>query len=159
MKKNEEILLFCVNIDCIEDMIKKLIDLYRVELYNYNNIAKRYGIYLKPVHIAVKRYRNGTKVYHYYGRYWYKIMYSEGRLVWTYIGKEKPLNELPDPPLNPFMVVKVLRSEDREKACVYVDNRYSLQSICRYFVSALESSATCSDLDKRIVLSNSVAEC
>lgn len=81
-------------------------------IYEYNNIVKNYGYYLKPVHIVVKKSGNETVKYYYYGRYWYRIEYVKGkkkRLKWIYVGKEKPDKKLPDPPNNPFegTVIKI----------------------------------------------------
>lgn len=72
--------------------------------YEYNSRIKQTGFYLKPVHIATRRLSDGTVVkYYYYGRYWYRIERDLlGRLKWVYIGKEKPLLTLPDPPRNPL---------------------------------------------------------
>lgn len=154
MEENAEgILLFCVSNRCVDDLLKNVADLYRVELYSYNNIAKRYGLYLKPVHIAVKRCRQGTKVYHYYGRYWYRIEYRGGKLVWRYVGKEKPLNDMPDPPLNPFIIIKILKTIYGEKVCIYVDSEHCLQDMHKYFVMALDNSPSCSHIDRKAVLS------
>jgi len=79
--------------------------------YEYNNMIKQQGFYLKPVHMVTRRLQDGTIVkYYYYGRYWYKLEKTPtGRLKWIYIGKEKPLPELPDPPENPLEGVVVKR--------------------------------------------------
>jgi len=79
--------------------------------YEYNNIVKQKGFYLKPVHVVVRKLQDkGIVKYYYYGRYWYKIEKEPGgKIKWIYIGKNKPLPELPDPPKNPLegVVVKV----------------------------------------------------
>jgi len=79
--------------------------------YEYNNMIKQQGFYLKPVHMVTRRLQDGTTIkYYYYGRYWYKLEKTPtGRLKWIYIGKEKPLPELPDPPENPLEGVVVKR--------------------------------------------------
>lgn len=78
--------------------------------YEYNNQIKNRGVYLKPVHIVVRRLQDGSVIkYYYYGRYWYKLEKGlNGKLKWIYIGKVKPLPDLPDPPANPLegLVVK-----------------------------------------------------
>lgn len=77
--------------------------------YEYNNRIRHTGFYLKPVHISTRKLQDGTVVkYYYYGRYWYRIEKDPaGKLRWTYIGREKPLPELPDPPHNPLEGVVV----------------------------------------------------
>ncbi|MFP3203656.1 MAG: hypothetical protein RXR43_16050, partial [Sulfolobus sp.] len=47
--------------------------------------------------------RNGKK-YIYIGRYWYKLERKNGKQKWIYLGKEKPLPNLPDPPELPNVV-------------------------------------------------------
>ncbi|MEM4717932.1 MAG: hypothetical protein QXE81_04130 [Desulfurococcaceae archaeon] len=78
--------------------------------YEYNNQIRNRGVYLKPVHIVVRRLQDGSIIkYYYYGRYWYKLEKDfNKRLKWIYIGREKPFPDLPDPPLNPIegLVVK-----------------------------------------------------
>lgn len=79
--------------------------------YEYNNRIKHLGLYLKPIHMVTRKSADGSIVkYYYYGRYWYKIEKTpDGRIRWIYIGKEKPVPTLPDPPANPLegVVVKV----------------------------------------------------
>lgn len=72
--------------------------------YEYNNKIRHTGFYLKPVHISTRRLQDGTAIsYYYYGRYWYRLEKDPlGRLKWVYIGKDKPVPELPDPPRNPL---------------------------------------------------------
>jgi hypothetical protein len=82
--------------------------------YEYNNLVKQKGLYLKPVHVVVRRNPDGgvTK-YFYYGRYWYRIERdSLGRLKWVYVGRVKPIPELPDPPENPLEGVVVKQYND-----------------------------------------------
>ncbi|ADI31727.1 hypothetical protein [Staphylothermus hellenicus] len=83
-------------------------------IYEYNNIVKNYGYYLKPIHVVVKKSGSGAVKYYYYGRYWYRLEYTRGnkrKLKWIYIGKEKPDKKLPDPPTNPLegTVIKIRR--------------------------------------------------
>lgn len=136
-------LLFCASYECTSKVLHTLIDEYRTALYNYNTMIKKYGVYLKPIHIVVKKTSEGAKVYHYYGKYWYKVIYSNGRLRWIYIGKEKPFPELPNPPLNPITVVKIINRGD-SNSCVYVDKINLLDKISQYIIEAI-TKAGCVD--------------
>ena len=82
--------------------------------YEYNNRIRHTGFYLKPVHISTRRLQDGSVVkYYYYGRYWYKLEKDVmGKLRWIYVGREKPIPELPDPPHNPLEGVVVKRYDD-----------------------------------------------
>lgn len=102
-------------------------------------MIKNYGVYLKPVHIVIKKSSQNTKVYHYYGRYWYKVVYENGKLRWIYIGKEKPFLELPDPPLNPLLVIKIIASE-KNISCVYIDKSYMVWNVLQYFKEAIDKA-------------------
>ncbi len=97
--------------------INLILSKYTEQIYSYNNIAREKGLYLKPVHVVVKKQRDGRKVkYYYYGRYWYKIEIRKGRpsrIKWIYLGKEKPDPELPDPPRNPLEGLVVRVTEDQ----------------------------------------------
>lgn len=128
--------MFCASSSCVNNILNEVADIFRVNLYRYNTTIKRYGLYLKPVHVVVKKSSSGTKVYHYYGRYWYKVVYSRGRLRWVYVSKEKPIPELPDPPVNPFTAIKIV-NEDGDRVCLFVDDIYSLGKVYQYFVEAL----------------------
>jgi len=86
-------------------LFNALLDYYKRALYEYNNEAKRFGFYLKPVHIVVKDTLKGRMVYNYYGRYWYKLAKSNGKIKWIYVGVAKPIKELPEPPLNPLLLI------------------------------------------------------
>jgi len=86
-------------------LFNALLDYYKRALYEYNNEAKRFGFYLKPVHIVVKNTLRGRMVYNYYGRYWYKLAKSNGKIKWIYVGVTKPIKELPEPPLNPLLLI------------------------------------------------------
>ncbi len=93
--------------------INDIISGYTQKIYEYNNIVRKKGYYLKPVHIVVKKRKDGTRVkYYYYGRYWYRIEIRKNgssQIKWIYLGKEKPDKDLPDPPKNPLegLVVRV----------------------------------------------------
>ncbi len=107
-----------VNLKYSPDIMKRInlaISEHLVRIYDYNNIAKQKGYYLKPVHIVVKK-KDGEKIkYYYYGRYWYKIEYvkdKKTRIKWIYMGKSKPDPELPDPPENPLEGLVVRLSGD-----------------------------------------------
>lgn len=80
-------------------------------IYEYNSRIRHTGYYLKPVHVTVRRLDNGAIVkYYYYGRYWYKLeKASPSRIRWIYVGREKPLPDLPDPPPHPLEGVVVKR--------------------------------------------------
>ncbi|MEM0000557.1 MAG: hypothetical protein QXH02_03240 [Desulfurococcaceae archaeon] len=82
--------------------------------YEYNNKIKHTGFYLKPVHISTRRLQDGAVIkYYYYGRYWYRLERDPaGKLKWIYVGKDKPLHELPDPPHNPLEGVVVKKYSD-----------------------------------------------
>ncbi len=85
----------------LEDVVRSL--------YEYNSIARRYGVYLKPVHIVVRDYGYERRTYYYVGRYWWRIEYAgrsgrTSKVRWKYLGIEKPpeARDLPDPPPNPL---------------------------------------------------------
>jgi len=82
--------------------------------YEYNSKIRHTGFYLKPVHMSTRRLQDGTLVkYYYYGRYWYRLEKDAlGRLKWVYIGREKPLHSLPDPPRNPLEGVVIKKYND-----------------------------------------------
>jgi len=94
-------LLSCIPRDCLKYIIKTLEEAYKLKLYEYNSLISKWRIKLKPVHIVCSR----GKKYVYLGRYWYRVEYSSGKLKWVYLGKEKPFEHLPDPPLNPLDMV------------------------------------------------------
>jgi hypothetical protein len=105
-------------------LIDSLLDYYRQQLYNYNSMIKGYGVYLKPLHIVVKNsLSESKKIYYYFGRYWYKLKAINGKLKWIYMGREKPLDSLPDPPTNPLLVLEVKRRQSNpDLLCIYVKN-------------------------------------
>lgn len=86
-------------------------------IYEYNSIISRRGYYLKPVHMVYRRGPGGTKIYEYYGRYWWRK--GEKRLI--YAGSLKPRG-LPDPPPNPLEGLSIIREgEDVVMPCHLYD--------------------------------------
>lgn len=85
---------------------------YLRKVYEYNSAIRGSGYYLKPVHVVVKRGADGSRrVYLYYGRYWWKVVYAGKRggtslVRWVYQGRVKPPG-LPDPPVNPLEGLKL----------------------------------------------------
>ncbi len=103
--------------------IEKLLRDYTMKIREYNKKIKKSGYYLKPVHIVIKKVRGETRVYRYYGRYWWRVLYlgkKKGRSIirWVYIGKEKPVG-LEEPPRNPLegIVIYTLKGD---KENIYV---------------------------------------
>jgi hypothetical protein len=102
----------CVDSSCMKKIVAILLDSYRQALYEYNRTIKRFGVYLKPLHIVVRKYPYGEKrLYYYFGRYWYILKKEGSNLKWIYLGKEKPFPELPDPPINPLLLVEVINEK------------------------------------------------
>lgn len=66
---------------------------YRRELKEYKEIYGSWGVTYKKV-----KPKAAKKPYY----YWYKWEYSSDKQnnVWTYIGKEKPHKDIPDPPVS-----------------------------------------------------------
>ncbi len=98
--------------------IEKLLRDYTMKIREYNKKIKKSGYYLKPVHIVIKKVRGETRVYRYYGRYWWRVLYlgkKKGRSIirWVYIGKEKPVG-LEEPPRNPLegIVIYTLKGDE-----------------------------------------------
>jgi len=81
--------------DEIMDKLKNLV-------YQYNENLKKTGYYLKPFHVVYKK--NG-KEYYYFGRYWYRLEYGNKKMQWIYLGKDKPDDKLPDPPMIPEVTI------------------------------------------------------
>ncbi len=77
-----------------KENVEGFLDKLRVKVYWYNSKIKEYEVYLKPYHIV---YKNDRK-YIYIGKYWYKVTKVNGKLRWIYLGRKKPLDEMPDPP-------------------------------------------------------------
>ena len=71
-------------------------------VYSYNADLKGTGLYLKPFHIV---YKSNGKQYIYIGKYWYYLEYKDGKVKWYYLGTEKPLDKLPDPPAIPNVTI------------------------------------------------------
>ncbi len=113
----------CIDNICFNRFINILIDIYKQNLYEYNNIVKKYGYYLKPIHIVTKKKGLNNKTYIYYGRYWYKLHSNGSKIRWTYIGLTKPLRELPDPPINPLTFITISLDQDL-KICMYIDEKH-----------------------------------
>lgn len=88
--------------------------------YEYNKRIKHLGLYLKPIHIVTRKSSDGSTVkYYYYGRYWYKLEKTpDGKIKWIYIGREKPIPSLPDPPLNPLEGVVIKRYDNNVEIVV-----------------------------------------
>lgn len=83
--------------------IDKILTSLKRKVYEYNSKIASYNIYLKPYHIVYK----GNKKYIYVGKYWYKLDKTKGKIRWIYLGKNKPLVSLPDPPIIPeYSIIK-----------------------------------------------------
>jgi len=108
--------LGCLKASCLDAILKVVEDEYRRKLYEYNTLIKKWRIKLKPIHIVTSK----GKKYVYLGRYWYRIEYHRGRLRWIYLGSKKPLEDLPDPPVNPLELM-IIRREGSD-ACIYVND-------------------------------------
>lgn len=86
-----------------EKQFDNIITKFKELVYDYNSKIKVYDVYLKPFHVV---HKNGKK-YFYIGKYWYKLEKINGKLKWIYLGKEKPVREMPDPPKFPeFTIIK-----------------------------------------------------
>ncbi len=100
----------------IERGLSSLLDLYlgyKLKIMEYNERIRSSGYYVKPMHVTYKKDSSGRKLkYVYFGRYWYRLSRKRGRVVWAYLGKEKPEPSLPDPPPNPFEGVSVIVVDD-----------------------------------------------
>ncbi|MCX8185210.1 MAG: hypothetical protein RMI56_04145 [Sulfolobales archaeon] len=97
--------------------LNHLLDLYikyKLELLDYNEMIKNTGYYIKPIHIAYRSSGGSRLKYVYFGRYWYRVSKRGGRLIWIYLGKEKPEPSLPDPPLNPFEGISAIVVNDED---------------------------------------------
>ncbi|ADM26882.1 hypothetical protein Igag_0029 [Ignisphaera aggregans DSM 17230] len=123
----------CIDSNCFNRFINTLIDIYKQNLYEYNNIVKKYGYYLKPIHIVTKRRGLNTKTYVYYGRYWYKLYSNGSRIKWIYIGLTKPLKELPDPPINPLTFITISLDQDL-RTCICIDEKH--RNVLRTLISS-----------------------
>ncbi len=91
---------------------REALERYRELLYHYNSLISGTGYYLKPVHYSYYTSVDGERRrYVYYGRYWYRLERRGGKLVWRYVGREKPreLRDYPDPPPNPLDGLRFVR--------------------------------------------------
>lgn len=87
--------------------ISRVLNDIKEAIYSYNVIASSRGYYLKPVHKVYKRVGGLTRVYEYYGRYWWRK--GDSRLI--YAGSVKPRG-LPEPPPNPLDGLSVIREDN-----------------------------------------------
>jgi hypothetical protein len=101
----------------IKGGLNYILDLYsqfKLEILSYNEKIKDTGYYVKPMHIAYKNSDSGKVKYIYFGRYWYRVIKRDDRLVWVYVGKDKPEPSLPEPPPNPFERVSIAVVNDSD---------------------------------------------
>ncbi|HEW63605.1 hypothetical protein [Fervidicoccus sp.] len=89
------------------EKIVKAFECYKEKIKEYNKKVSGMGYYLKPVHIVTKKVGEEIRIYRYFGKYWWKIEYlglkgNKPVIKWIYIGKNKPIESLPDPPINPL---------------------------------------------------------
>ncbi|GEM_PF-608438 len=126
----------CLDDDQISKLLSTISMLYREKLYEYNSVIKKTGYYLKPLHIVVKKYSNSIKTYYYYGKYWYRVISQGSKIKWYYISNEKPLKDLPDPPINPLILIKVINNDNRNCLCVLKDYREFLEIVLDYLRKA-----------------------
>ena len=119
-----------MSITCANVMLKLLEDEYRRRLYEYNTLISRWKIKLKPIHIVTSR----GKRYLYLGKYWYRVEYRHGKLRWIYLGSKKPLEHLPDPPINPLEIIVI--NQKGTEACIYIPEDVSSEIIA-YLLSLI----------------------
>ena len=122
---------------CMEEvklsrLLSTITMLYREKLYGYNSMIKMSGYYLKPFHIVIKKHRDGTKAYYYYGRYWYRLSSEGSKLRWYYVGSKKPIPDLPDPPINPLILMRVVNSNDESCLCILEYRKGDLELALEY---------------------------
>jgi len=114
---SESIKIKTLNPEEVVKQINLLISNYLPKIYSYNKLIRYTKYYLKPIHIVVKKKPDGGKTkYYYYGRYWYRLEYGSNgsrKLKWIYVGKNKPVKDLPEPPDNPLegLVLKISDGE------------------------------------------------
>ena len=78
--------------------LREWLDTIKPVIYEYNEVVKPLGYYLKPVHKVYYRSGEGkVRVYEYYGRYWWRVVWRGGKRRLVYAGRVKPRG-LPDPP-------------------------------------------------------------
>ncbi|MEL9939848.1 MAG: hypothetical protein QW632_03780 [Ignisphaera sp.] len=137
----------CLDRDCMSLMVNYLLDLYRIQLYEYNRMIKSYGVYLKPMHIVVKKSATGLKTYYYFGRYWYRIETVNSRVKWIYLGSRKPFENIPDPPINPILLISIEKSDANSKTvCIHNESFAELSEQISRIVRAF--SVCCKNLDR-----------
>ncbi len=114
MKKREY-----VKVDLKIKEVLPIIEKQLQKIYEYNKRIKNTGYYLKPVHIVVKKTISGEKkIYRYYGRYWWNVVYRGKRggksiIKWIYVGREKPPG-IPDPPTHPLEGLVIFYHEKKD---------------------------------------------
>ncbi len=92
--------------------IKDYLDSLKPALYEYNSLIRHTGYYLKPVHkVYYKTIDGRSKLYEYYGRYWWKIARKGSKRRLVYVGTEKP-EGLPEPPSLELEGVKLIVEDD-----------------------------------------------
>ncbi len=78
--------------------LREWLDTIKPLIYEYNSAIRHTGYYLKPVHkVYYKRAQGETRIYEYYGRYWWKIISKGGKRRLVYAGRFKP-SGVPEPP-------------------------------------------------------------
>lgn len=96
--------------------VKEIYDEYVRKLNEYNDQIKHTGFYLKPVMKIVRRDRNDpskvARYDYYYGKFWYIQISTRQRKAYIYVGKEKPLESLPDPPRDPLEGIEMIQEGD-----------------------------------------------
>ncbi len=92
--------------------VKEIYDEYVKQLNEYNERIRHTGFYLKPViKVARRDHKDPSKIIkhdYYYGKYWYIAISTKKRKAYLYVGKEKPLESLPDPPKDPLEGVEII---------------------------------------------------
>jgi len=101
-----------------EEILSKL----KKVVYEYNAIIRGSGVYLKPYHAVYKQ----NKKYIYIGKYWYRLERVGGKLKWIYLGKNKPIKNLPDPPKIPESTIIVENNE------VYIVENKLIEELLSY---------------------------
>ncbi len=135
-------------------MLSIIAILYREKLYEYNSMIKGTGYYLKPFHIVTKKYRGSKKTYYYYGKYWYRLSLQGSKLKWRYIGNRKPLQNLPDPPINPLIFTRVVSHGNENCLCILEYRKGDPEILLEYLKKAVVLLETNRDFNK--VLLNSL---
>lgn len=96
--------------------VKEIYDEYVRKLNEYNAQIKHTGFYLRPVTKIARRDRKDpsriVRYDYYYGRYWYFYISTRQRGIYIYLGREKPLESLPDPPKDPLEGVEIIYDGD-----------------------------------------------